>query len=183
MIIKRFLSSWKALAVAAFVAIALPSCSDDDLVLWDFRPDEIQLEISDADGNNLLDPAVENNIIGENITADYEGKTYDILWNTPYPNFKPESRMLLAVFYGLAHHTESVELAPSENNKWVITLGEFQHEDDYDVTVPVKIRDKVYNVRCVHKFWWKKKYKEPASSTTIYLDGKECEDGKVRIVL
>lgn len=187
---KKFLSYWKTLFAVALVAMTLSSCSnddDDDDIIWDFIPEEITLEITDANGNNLLDPAVENNIVGENITLDYKGETYDILWDTPYPKFpdyKPESRATYVLFYGLAHHLWNVEKEPSETNEWIISIGEFERDMDHDVTIPVRIKNKTFIVRYVHDFWWNdKKMRDPRSKTTVYLDGKECEDGIVRIVL
>lgn len=187
---KKILSSWKTFLAVTLVAVALPSCSnddDDDIVLWDFIPNEIRLEITDAKGNNLLDPAGENNIVGENITVDYEGETYGTQWETLqplYPEPSHNSRFWPARFYGLVHHPVNVYKEPSETNKWIICIGEFQNELDYDVTIPVRIKNKTFIVRYVHDFRWKdKKMSDYASKTTVFLDGKECEDGIVRIVL
>lgn len=187
---KKILSSWKTFLAVTLVAVALPSCSnydDDDDIIWDFIPDEISLEITDAKGNNLLDPAVENNIVGENVTLDYEGETFGTQWNTlypEYPEYNAKSRAILARFYGMVHHPRIVDNEPSETNKWIICVGEFQYEFDYDVSIPVRIKNKTFIVRYVHTFLWlDKKMSDYASKTTVYLDGKECEDGIVRIVL
>lgn len=193
---KKFLSYWKTLFAVTLVAVVLPSCSDDEDIDtgWtvDFYACEIDIEIRDTKGNNLLDPSVENNIVGENITLAYEGKIYDILWNTPYPHMQNKSsgsRAYMALFYGMAHHLKDVYEGPSETNGWIISLGEFDGAINHDIVIPLKINDKIYNIRFVHELKPGKDLNrdilddEPLFNTYVYLDGKKCEDGIVRIIL
>ncbi len=52
--------------------------------LWDFFPDNICFILQDPDGNNLLDPDNEGNILDANITAKYNDETY-VLKNISIP--------------------------------------------------------------------------------------------------
>ena len=73
----------KILSLATMFAILLSmACEniekDDDYVIIDWAPIEMYIYLSDADGNNLLDPASEECYDSANITLTYNGEQYSV---------------------------------------------------------------------------------------------------------
>lgn len=73
----------KILSLATMFAILLSmACEniekDDDHVIIDWAPIEMYIYLSDADGNNLLDPASEECYDSANITLTYNGEQYSV---------------------------------------------------------------------------------------------------------
>ena len=73
----------KLLSLATMFAILLSmACEniekDDDFVIIDWAPIEMYIYLSDADGNNLLDPASEECYDSANITLTYNGEQYSV---------------------------------------------------------------------------------------------------------
>lgn len=181
---------YKKILLVALVALALPSCSDDDddsgIICGDIMPVEISIEISDADGNDLLDPKYENNIIGEDITMIYDGETYDVMWNTPdplHPEGHTESRYHPVTYFCMSHHLFRSFDEPSETNKWVLQIGEFTGYENHDIVIPLKIKGKAYDIHFVHEFEWGSTFKNTLYKTSAYLNGKKYEYAYVKIII
>lgn len=95
------------------------ACHDEDNpdnIIWDYAPITLYLHATDAEGNNLLDPDYEGNILGRNISATFGDSTYHIYRR------EAETRYYLAHFYGLYLWTD---IEPC------LTFGEFQGERTY----------------------------------------------------
>lgn len=165
--------NYLCMLVMAIVAMAMPSCSDEDVILMDIFPTSIEIEIRDASGNDLLNPEIQGNIVGEDVSMEYDGKKYDAEWNSgEYEG----PRVPWPTFFGLKHR--------SQNNKnWAFQLGEFPGGENYDITIPLKCKGHVFNIRIVHNFKMSNKVENIKSEIKVYLDGKECESTYVKIVL
>ena len=73
----------KLLFFATMLAMLLPmACEniekDDDYVLIDWAPIQMYIYVSDADGNNLLDPTSDKCYDSTNIILSYNGKQYSV---------------------------------------------------------------------------------------------------------
>ncbi len=89
---------------------------------YDFR-DDVCIVITDADGNNFLDPEFEDNILSRDITVEFKGETYSVvseddalttypdlaLWVGPY-SFVPDPPIALIFggFYPGGDETEEL---------------------------------------------------------------------------
>lgn len=76
--------------------LCLTACGDDDDdVIWDFAGVNVNLNLIDSEGNNLLDPGVTGNWFGKTMWIEYEGQRYDARWTSNIPG-----REYLAHFEG-----------------------------------------------------------------------------------
>lgn len=107
------------LTLLAFSSIILTSCEEKGFWCHDVSPFDINMIIEDADGNNLLNPEFEGNIIDQ-MTLTYNDETYKI------DNTKENiaTRALPSEFYGLRHFC-------CDNGRHFITFGNFVGEHNY----------------------------------------------------
>ena len=69
------------MTVLALSLVCLSSCQKGkgkELVLYDFVPSYIEIAVVDGNGNNLIDPAYDGNILGNVLQLEYDGKTYEL---------------------------------------------------------------------------------------------------------
>lgn len=154
------------------------SSDDDDDAIWDIAPVLVYADVIDAAGNNLLDPAVNGNIVGETLTIEYKGEAYGVQWDTPWPGY---TRAYLARFFGMLHHPADRYKPASAQNPWILEIGEWPGDDDYDITFPLKYKDKEFDIRVVNSFKWVNH--RPNRTTQVYLNGKKCDNQHISIVL
>lgn len=105
----------------AVLFLGLMSCNDKDEPIWDYNPYVLNIDIVDADGNNLLDPAVEGNIAGESILMGYNDLFYEML--TPDTDNSP-NRYYLPTFFGLVRQC-GWDYETSTPTSWQLRWGEF----------------------------------------------------------
>ena len=104
------------LFVAAFFALfSTISCEEQGLWEHDVFPFDINMIIEDTEGNNLLNPEYEGNII-DKIKIIYDGEEYQIN--------EIVTRALPSKFYGLRHFCD-------DSGKHFITFGNFRGETNY----------------------------------------------------
>lgn len=61
------------------LVLAVGACSSpNDERAWDFIPWFVSIDVHNANGDNLLDPDFENNILDNNIHIDYGGEAYPV---------------------------------------------------------------------------------------------------------
>lgn len=107
-----------------FATVVFTACDNEDEGLWthDIPGFEARIIVLDKEGNNLMDPNCENNIIGE-ISATYNGVTYECedLFGI-YEKPETETRVAYTPFLGLympnssLHHTwDSVHSTDTRN--------------------------------------------------------------------
>lgn len=163
--------------VAGLVMLLPLGCGDDDVV-WDIAPVVVYVDVTDASGNNLLDRDVQGNIVGEAMTIEYRGEAYGVQWETLWPGY---TRAYFAQFHGMLHHPADRYKPASAENPWILEIGELPGDDDYDVTLPLKYKDREFDIRVVNRFKWVNDLH--ARTTEVYLDGKRCDSQSVSIVL
>lgn len=107
------------LTLFALSGIIITSCEEKGYWIHDVLPFDINMIIEDADGNNLLNPEFEGNIIDE-MTITYNDETYKI--EKDKENIA--TRMLYSEFYGLRHFC-------SDTGRHFVTFGNFVGERNY----------------------------------------------------
>lgn len=149
-----------------------------DDVCVDWAPLELFVYLSDADGNNMLDPEYEHAYDSANIVLTYEGKEYGVInYLTPIePQVQPMA--YLAVFDApyICHDTKGVAR---------LTIGEWGRVDKWDMaTVDVAWGDGTTDTFAFsHDFTYNPEYRNDADNgwgytftTQYYLNG-ESHDG------
>ena len=149
-----------------------------DDVIVDWAPLELFVYLSDADGNNLLDPEYEHAYNSANIVLTYEGKEYEVI-NYLTPN-EPKVQPLeyLAVFDApyICHDTKGVAR---------LTIGEWGRDEKWDMAkVDVAWGDGTTDTFAFsHDFTYNPEYRNDAEHSwgytfisQYYLNG-ESHDG------
>ena len=90
-----------------------------DTPIWDFYPICFYFDVQDAEGNNLLSPLTEGNILNQDIKAIYRGKEYGL--NEPMA----DTKAYLARIYGL----RTLETEDGHCQLW---FGELQGDGTYE---------------------------------------------------
>ena len=152
--------------------------NEQDDVIVDWAPLELFVYLSDADGNNLLDPEYEHAYDSANIVLTYEGKEYEVInYLTPNePQLQPMA--YLAVFDApyICHDTKGVAR---------LTIGEWGRNEKWDMaTVDVAWGDGTTDTFAFsHDFTYNPEYRNDADNgwgftftTQYYLNG-ESHDG------
>lgn len=147
-------------------------------VIVDWAPLELFVYLSDADGNNLLDPEYEHAYDSANIVLTYEGKEYEVI-NYLTPNEpKVQPMAYLAVFDApyICHDTKGVAR---------LTIGEWGRNEKWDMaTVDVAWGDGTTDTFAFsHDFTYNPEYRNDAEHnwgytfiSQFYLNG-ESHDG------
>ena len=149
-------------------------------VLVDWAPIELFVYLSDADGNNLLDPEYEHAYDSANIVLTYEGEEYEVI-NYLTPS-EPKARTMeyLAVFDApyISRDTKGVAR---------LTIGEWGQDEKWDMaTVEVSWGDGTTDTFAFsHDYTYNPEYRNDADNgwgytftTQYYLNG-EPHDGFV----
>jgi hypothetical protein len=149
------------------------SCNDDENldgpapdVIWDIAPLGISIEVTDAEGNDLLNPDAENSIANQGIKMIYRDKTYE----KDSLVCEVLSRAYLARFYGLQTYQ-------TKDGRYLLTIGEFFGDRDYDnenIILDWNNGTPTDTITFSHKFWWENQ--EPESETTVRLNGVETDN-------
>ncbi|MDE6556421.1 MAG: hypothetical protein K2K55_05600 [Duncaniella sp.] len=159
--------------------LTVSACSDNDEpdpgLIWDIRPAGVTVYLVDEEGNNLLDPAVEGNWVGEPMWISYDGKAYNPCWkeeDLPRP-----SRFYLAMFYG------AVWTGVWSDQHYSLYFGQFQGEDPIDLklTFGITATNTVYDFEYSHRLVWKKK--EPHFDDHIIYKGKKIEGNTLTLTV
>lgn len=149
------------------------SCNDnenldepDPDVIWDIYPFNINIEVTDAEGNDLLNPETENSIANQGIKMIYRNKTYkkDSLVTDE------QTRDILVRFYGLQTYQR-------KDGSYLLAIGEFYGNRDYDneyIILDWNDATPKDTITFSHKFWWENQ--EPESETTVRLNGVETDN-------
>ncbi len=169
---KRFkLPSRLSLILVLMIGTAslnLTSCGDDD-VIWDFSPVVLQINIVDADGNNLLLPDEEGSWFGKPMSIEYDGEVYQAQWETPEPPYYSNTRYYLPQFKGLYFDSSHIQ-GPT------LDFGEFDGEKNQKIDATFKIEgyDQEYRIVYTHTVKWKGN--NPKVSNSITLNGKSVNE-------
>ena len=151
------------------ILLCLPlfsSCSEDnnggDDLIWDFAPINFYMTVQDAEGNDLLSPTTEGNILNQDIKAIYKGKEYK-LNELALPNTKA----YLAILYGL-------HIVETEEGRCLLCFGELQGEDTYeDETITLDWGNGTTDVITFSSRLTWKSPEDPEFNRHFYLNGVE----------
>lgn len=176
---KKF--QYLALLLAAFMTISCETNNDDNRqndVIIDWAPLELFVYLSDADGNNLLDPEYEHAYDSANIVLTYEGEEYEVINYLTPSEPKAQPMDYLAVFDSpyICHDTKGVAR---------LTIGEWGRDEKWDMaTVEVAWGDGTTDTFAFsHDFTYNPEYRNDEDNgwgftftTQYYLNG-ESHDG------
>ncbi len=171
----------------AAILIPLSSCEDitkgtndnNDDIIYDFSPIELSISVADEEGNLLLSPEYENNIIGSPICFMEGRKAYAVNWE----NAQIESRYYMPHFYGAlykpvqkwnGHYWEA-------SDEMRIFLGEFGGNETFDRTFTVEISRHKFELRVTNRLTWENK--KPEIDRHYYLDGNELENPFYKLIV
>ena len=91
------------MALAVVLTSGLMSC--DNGMIWDIAPMNIYITVSNAEGQDLLNPDTPNSIDYGQVSAEWMGETY--VGDTLSPYSKQQmTRMYLPTMHGLVYYTE-----------------------------------------------------------------------------
>lgn len=143
------------------------SCSENneypDDIIWDFAPINFTFFVQDEQGNDLLSPLTEGNILGQDIKATYRGKEYKLNELT-----LPNTKAYLATLYGL-------HIVEREDGS-CLCFGELQGEDTYeDETITLDWGDGTRDVITFSSRLTWNSPEDPEFDRHFYLNGVEQE--------
>ena len=167
--LKSFLKKPLFLLYLLWIATACNYKNDPNMI-WDIYPTIIYISVEDTQGNSLLDPKVEGNILENGIKIIYQGKTYEK--DSLYDGL---SRAYLARFYGIK--TDSLV-----SGLHVLSIGEFAGDKNYkneEITIDWNDGSKDIIAFDSELSW---KNKKPSVKRTLYLNGKKTENNPILIV-
>lgn len=156
------------------LALTLLSCdkSINDRVIWDIFPVVVTLQVTDANGNDLLNPDNPNSYVTDSIKAVYNGKEYICKKGISNVNTKA----YLAQFYGL-------RLIKRQLGTYVLCFGEFDGAKSYsneEVTV-------FWGDGTSDKVKFSRKFRmnssgDPDISEDWYLNGAKVPNKAIKII-
>ena len=157
------------------------ACSDnnddmpDDDMIWDISPVVASIQLVDEDGNNLLDPEVEGNWIGEPMWIEWNDKAFDVVWKRD--DLQLPTKAILPLFYG------AVWTGVWTDNKYRLCFGEFSGESSQNLklTFGITAINTVYEFEYSHRLVWKNK--EPHFDDHITYKGKQIEGNTLTLIL
>lgn len=160
----------KLISVMGVLMIAMlclfgTGCTKDDseMLEWDVAPVEVIIRVVDAQGNDLLNPNTPGTIAHNKITAEYEGKNYemDTVANKP--------RAILPIFYGL--YCEK----PKTSDEYLLYFGELDGAETFQKEVTIDWKDGTKDVITILNVW---KVIDPYSKNGVFLERKVQLNGK-----
>lgn len=162
------------ITLMATMALCFNACGTEGDVIWDITPVSLDFIIVDSDGNNLLDPAREDNVLNDDIHIVYQGVEYPIVDFMENPQPQQLSRAYLALFYGLRALPEAGEDWGPMSKRY-LSFGEFDGAANQDITAEFvwPEQNRRYTVRIDHKY--KMKGDKPKITNKRYFDGKQID--------
>lgn len=169
------------LLMIMFGMITLIGCDKDEDIIWDFYPAEILIHLQDRNGNDLLDPTFEGNLLGEPMEAAWEGKLYPAIWTKEeYYGPEQESRAYLPLFRGLAW---SGIWESKPGGLYALEFGEFDGAKDQHIKITFQYEkiNTVFEIELIHTVKWK--HNRPKVTNTIIYQGKKIDGNEVTIII
>lgn len=174
---KRFLY----FLTTAMMLMAAAACSDknddmpDDDAIWDIAPAQVSIQLVDEAGNNLLDPEVSGNWVGEPMWMEWNDKVFDVIWKKD--DLQLPTKALLPYFYG------AVWNGVWTDNRYHLYFGDFSGESSQNLklTFGITAINTVYEFEYSHRLVWQNK--EPYFDDHIIYQGKQIEGHTLTLVL
>ena len=181
---KKFLSHGIALCLLLASSLMV-SCVDSikeilgpDEIIADWSPVELLFEVHDADGNDLLDPALAGRLISET-TITFQGKTYGVgstcletghIWDA-----KPETRYYLPSMKGLQLIKKSFLYPKVDEDGYALYFGEIDGAEDMDEDPLIQWPDAKKTIIHYHCSDHKVSKKGITVNRWFSLDGKKTD--------
>jgi len=156
------------------LALTLLSCdkSINDRVIWDIFPVVVTLQVTNANGIDLLNPDNQNSYAADSIKAVYSGKEYKCNKVISFANTKA----YLAQFYGL-------RMIKNQFGTYILCFGEFDGAKSYsneEVTV-------FWGDGTSDKVKFSRKFRmnssgDPEISEDWYLNGVKVPNKAIKII-
>jgi hypothetical protein len=153
-------------------------------VIVDWAPLELFVYLSDADGNNLLDPEYEHAYDSTNMVLTYEGEEYEVINYLTPSEPKAQPMEYLAVF-------DSPYICRDTKGVARLTIGEWARNDKWDMaTVEVAWGDGTKDTFAFsHDYTYDPEYRNDAEHSwgytfisQFYLNGEPNADCVYRLV-
>lgn len=172
--------------IGLIILFLLPSCknNDEEQFLWDVLPFNVKIHVQDKNGNNLLSPDVTGNIRGKKISAIYDGKEYELNWDST--NNTTNTRYIPAIFYGLkldqGFTLGDIQYEPDPNKSYLI-FGDFDGTQNHniDLTLHIEGYSQSWNISARHLVKWYGSELSPKNTYT--LNGEDVSSNEIIIVL
>mgnify|MGYP006071952569 FL=1 len=163
--IPKYGFAMKRLLGTMFLGILLFSaCTKDEEggdIVWDFWNYNMVFAVTDAAGRDLLDPAVEENVLGNDIRVYYRGEVY-----VPADDSRAMERGGLALRHGY----------DEEADRYVLAFGLFSPADQHHrQTFTIDWGDGTRN-EVAFDCYVAGPEERPAVRKNLYLDGEQTED-------
>lgn len=157
------------------------ACSNQDepegRVISDYNSIEFEISVTNAAGDNLLNPDFEGNILDCENYMIIDGEKDDIKQEYPFPRISPESRFLYPKWYGACIAPEPYPFGkPASENK--IFIGGFFGDKNDKVKIELVLNGVSHTLSFSNLL-----IKKRIIYRHYYLDGVEQESGEVSIVL
>ncbi len=143
--------------VLAMMSVGLSSCKDkdDDIIIREYYPFEISINVVNAAGENLI--AEGGGLYGKDFKMTYKGEEYAANWTAD-----PFSRDIWAIFYGLVY------VSPDNKNDAVLKFGELDAGPINDYEMAFVMPDGAsHSISIIRKPTNKNNYKQ-----IVTVDGK-----------
>ena len=169
--------------LAFFIVTILFSSCESDLENGEFKNLMVQVAVENSQGQNLLDPTVEGNILSSQMYMIFRDEKYDVKIGWPdMPDDIPgevSTRMNMPPWYGaFIAPSESwfVNLENPDNN--YIFIGEFHGGTQGTTNLQLVILDKEYEISFNNKTM-----KHFRNEQTFYLNGKKQKGNIIKIII
>lgn len=157
------------------------SCGDEkDLRMSTLLPLEFMIEVVDENGNNLMNPEYDGNILGEEIVVEYADSLFRPILNTE--SYQPQKDGFFEFepyLYGLQIYKQVV---PGSISRWLLSFGDFPASymnAEYDCIL--RINDLEYQLKGVVRY---NEDSKPREWKEFYIDGKSIGETYVyKIIL
>ena len=166
---KRLLQFFLAVAIITSVTGCSKDENADDDIIWDIAPSGVVIQLVDEAGNNMLDPDVRGNWVGQPMWIGCGDNIFNVVWKNEDP--QKASRAYMPHFYGAIW---------SGNHLY---FGEFDGAKSQDLkfTFGITAINTVYDIEYSHRLIWENK--KPHFDDHITLEGNRINGNVLTIVV
>ena len=140
-------------------------CDNNSDVIWDMHPVSYMIQVTDANGNDLLNPEFSGNLTDQSVTATFRGEEYACRWSNREEEIT--TRYYMPVFEGLFH-------VQRFDGNYYLEFGELDGEKDYNDDLILNWGDGTQDVITLKRTVKRKKNDTKRDvKTTFYLNGSK----------
>lgn len=157
--------------------LSRPSYHPKSGMIWDFSPTEVRIQLSDSQGNDLLDPKNEGGWYNLPISATFDGKTFEGINKSAIKHDELQTKYYFATLRGFYMYP----LWYTRTDRYILYFGEMDSVDKWDHDLVISWPDGTKDViRVQHAFRWKLSG-DPEMYTGFKLNGTPVENGIIPI--